>query len=272
MLNKIVAHKKTELSRRKDIVPLNFIEDILTGFLPPRPLARALRRPGQVAVIAEVKKASPSKGILCKDFNPVRMAGEYERGGAAAISVLTEEKFFLGHHSHLSLVKKATVLPVLRKDFIIDPYQIYESRALGADAVLLIAAILPGKQMEELMSLAGELGMATLVEIHTEQELEHALSAGAGLIGINNRDLKTFAIDLKKTFELSGLIDKQNVTVVSESGITSRADILRLKDKGVHAALVGEALVCHVCPGEGLRELTGSWGREGACKCRHPAR
>lgn len=271
MLTKIVAQKKIELSRRKEIVPLNIIENILNGFSPPRPLARALRRPGRVAIIAEVKKASPSKGTLCRDFNPVRMAGEYEKGGAAAISVLTEEKFFLGHHSHLSLVKKATVLPVLRKDFIIDPYQIYESRALGADAILLIAAILPGKVLEELMSLAGELGMSALVEIHTERELEHALGAGASLIGINNRDLKTFKTDLARTFELSGLIDKQNVIVVSESGITSRADILRLKDKGVHAALVGEALVRHVCPGEGLKELTGSGGEEGACKCRQPA-
>lgn len=272
MLNKIVAHKKIELSRRKEIVPLNFIEDIIFDNYPPRHLARALRRPGQVAVIAEVKKASPSKGVLCEDFNPVRIAREYERAGAAAISVLTEEKFFLGHHSHLSLVKKATVLPVLRKDFIIDPYQIYESRALGADAVLLIAAILPGKQMEELMSLAGELGMAALVEIHTEQELEHALSAGAALIGINNRDLKTFATSLERTFELSGLIDKQNVTVVSESGIASRADILRLKKKGVHAALVGEALVRRVSPGEGLKELTGSEVQEGTCKCQQTGR
>ncbi len=263
MLDKIIAHKKTELSRRKEVVPLNLLENILPGLPPTRPLAKALRRSGQVAVIAEVKKASPSKGILCKDFDPVIIAREYEKAGAAAISVLTEEKFFLGHHAHLAMVKKTTVLPVLRKDFIIDPYQIYESRALGADAVLLIAALLPGKQVEQLMSLAGDLGLSSLVEVHTEQELEHVLSAGATLIGINNRDLKTFVTDINRTFELSDLIDKQNITVVSESGIKSRADILRLEIKGIHAALVGEALVRHLCPGEALKELTGSTGQEG---------
>lgn len=262
ILKRIVESKKIQLAKRKESVPLNVMENLLPGLPRPRPLAPALRRPeGEVAVIAEIKKASPSKGILCENFDPVRMAREYEKGGAAAVSVLTEEDFFLGHHSHLYFARKATSLPVLRKDFIIDPYQIYESRVLGADAVLLIAAVLRGKQLTELMELAEGLGMSCLVEIHTEKELEQALCAGAKIIGINNRDLNTFATDLNRTFALSDLIDKQKITVVSESGIKSREDVSRLKDKGVHAVLVGEVLVRQEAPGEVLKRLAGHAGQ-----------
>lgn len=258
ILQKIITHKKMELACRKDMIPLKALEDSLAGLPPPRPLAPALRRPGQVAIIAEVKKASPSKGILCSNFDPVKIALEYERSGAAAISVLTEEKFFLGHPSYLTRVRQATGIPVLRKDFIIDPYQIYESRVMGADAVLLITAALSLGQLAELRALAGGLGMSCLVEVHTEPELNRALNAGADMIGINNRDLNTFKTDLNRTFILSGLINKQKITVVSESGIKTHADLVRLKDSGVHAALVGEALVRRADPGEALKELIGS--------------
>lgn len=258
ILQKIIAHKKLELANNKERLPLKALETSLPGLAPTRPLASALRRPGHVAIIAEAKKASPSKGILCHNFDPLKIAREYEQAGAAAISVLTEEKFFLGHPSYLSGVKKVTDIPVLRKDFIIDPYQIYESRVLGADAVLLIVAALSGEQLTELMSLAGELGIACLVEVHTEPELDRALSAGAEIIGINNRDLNTFKTDLNRTFLFQGLIKDPNITVVSESGIKSHADILRLRECGVHAALVGEALVRRADPGEGLKELTGA--------------
>ncbi len=257
ILKKIISYKKIALAKRKKIVSLKRLKTLVNGLAPPRPLAPALRHPGRVTVIAEIKKASPSKGVLCHNFDPVKIAQEYEIAGADAISVLTEENFFLGHPSYLKIAKQSTDLPLLRKDFIIDPYQIYESRALSADAVLLIAAVLPGRQLAELKNLAGELGMSCLVEVHTEPELARAVSAGAQIIGINNRDLNTFRTDLSRTFNLSKRINNQKITVVSESGIKSRTDILRLKDCGVHAALVGEALVCHTDPGEALRELTG---------------
>ncbi|HOV80872.1 MAG TPA: indole-3-glycerol phosphate synthase TrpC [Bacillota bacterium] len=262
ILKKIVENKKIQLARRKESVPVSVMESLLSGLPRPRPLIPALRRPdGEVAVIAEIKRASPSKGILCENFNPAEMAREYERGGAAAVSVLTEENFFLGHHSHLYFARKATVLPILRKDFVIDSYQLYESRVLGADAVLLIAAVLTERRLRKLMNLAGELGMSCLVEIHTGEELEQALGAGAKIIGINNRDLNTFATDLNRTFALAGLIDRQKVVVVSESGIKSCEDISRLRDMGVHAVLVGEALVRRESPGEILRKFVDPAGR-----------
>jgi len=257
ILQKIITCKKFELARRKEQFPLEDLKALLSGLSAPRPLVPALRRPGKVAVIAEVKKASPSKGILCCNFDPAQIAQAYEKAGAAAISVLTEEKFFFGHPSHLGFVREVTTVPILRKDFIIDPYQIYESRVLGADAVLLITAVLSDAQLVELRALAGELGLSCLVETHTAVELARAVAAGAEIIGINNRDLNTFVTDLSRTFNLTGLIDNPEITVVSESGIKSRADILRLSEHGVHAALVGEALVRRDDPGEALRELIG---------------
>lgn len=258
ILQKIVAHKEVELARCKVDTPLRALEALLPGLPATRPLAPALRRAGEVAIIAEAKKASPSKGILCHDFDPVKIAWEYEQAGAAAVSVLTEEKFFLGHPSYLASVRKAVDIPVLRKDFIIDPYQIYQSRVIGADAVLLIAAVLSGEQLAELKSLAGELGLTCLVEVHQADELDCALSAGAEIIGINNRDLNTFETDLDNTFSLIRKIDTEKITVVSESGIKTRADILKLMKAGVHAALVGETLVRRGEFGGALRELLGS--------------
>jgi len=247
-----------ELVGRKKIFPLESLRALLPGLPPPRLLTPVLRRPGRLTVIAEIKQASPSKGMLCRNFKPVQIAREYEIAGAAALSVVTEEKFFLGQASHLIAVREVTGLPILRKDFIIEPYQMYESRVLGADAVLLIAAVLSSQKMEELMGLAGELGLSCLVEVHTEPELYRVLSTGAEIIGINNRDLTTFETDLLTTFNLIKLVDKSKITVVSESGIKSRDDILMLRGWGAHAALVGEILVRCPGPGSKLKELTGN--------------
>ncbi len=257
ILDRILAHKRAELASRKNVMPLNELEKMADEGMPaPLPLVRSLRRPGGIAVIAETKKASPSKGILCKNYDPLKIAAAYEQAGAAAISVLTEEKFFLGSQHHLIAVKKTVRIPVLRKDFIIDPYQVYESRVLGADAVLLIAAALAPPLLAELLKLAGGLGLSCLVEVHTEQELSQAQAAGAAMIGINNRNLHSFTTDLDVTFKLLNLIDLNKITVVSESGIKNKRDILRLKERGVHAALVGEALVRCAEPGQGLIRLT----------------
>lgn len=257
ILERIVADKKKKLAERKQAISLASLEARLSVRTQPRRFSAALRLPGQVALIAETKKASPSKGILCQSYNPAELAVQYQGAGAAAVSVLTEEKFFLGHPSHLTMVREAVHLPVLRKDFIIDPYQIYESCILGADAVLLIASILSDVELAALKALAEDMGMSCLVEIHTEEELDRALSIGAQLIGINNRDLKTFETSLDRTFKLAERIDREKITIVSESGIKGYQDILRLLEAGVCAALVGEALVVNSKPGRALAELAG---------------
>lgn len=257
ILAEILAYKRVELAGCKSIVSLDELKEAAPDLPAPRPLAPSIRRPGEITVIAETKKASPSKGILRKNYDPVKIARAYELAGAAAISVLTEEKYFLGHPNHITSVKNAVSIPVLRKDFIIDPYQVYQSHVLGADAVLLIAAALSPALLEELVTLAGSLGLSCLVETHTERELIQALSSGADIIGINNRNLNNFATDLNVTFELLDLIDLNKITVVSESGIKNKNDILRLKDSGVHAALVGEVLMRCDEPGRGLMKLTG---------------
>jgi len=257
ILSKIIASKELELAALKEKTPGKELQAQIPRLPPPRPFGPALRLPGQVAVIAETKKASPSKGIIRHQYDPEQLARVYEREGAAAISVLTEEKYFLGHPSHLALVKKVTNLPVLRKDFIIDPYQIYESRVLGADAILLIAAALSREQLVEYQEIAAGLGLSCLVEVHTEAELISVLSTGAAIVGINNRNLRTFEIDLNVTFNLTSIIKDDRITVVSESGIRSYQDIIKLQENGVHAVLVGEALVSCADPGAGLHELKG---------------
>jgi len=258
ILREIIACKKMKLTGWKKMLPMDNLKALLPGLPPPRLLAPVLRRPGRVAIIAEIKQASPSKGVLCRNFDPVQMARAYASAGAAALSVVTEENFFLGHASHLAAVREVTGLPLLRKDFIFEPYQIYESRVLGADAVLLIAAVLSAQKIKELMELAGELGLSCLVEVHTEKELYRVLSTGAEIVGINNRDLSTFKTDLSTTFNLIKLVDPSKITVVSESGIKSRDDILRLGGWGAHAALVGETLVRCAGPGRKLKELQGN--------------
>ena len=244
ILDKIVADVKIDLAEKKKRVPLAEIAKIATVQPQPLDFAAALRG-NKVRLIAEVKKASPSKGIICPDFNPVNIAKIYAANGAAAISVLTEPKYFQGSLDYLRDIKKALAakpLPLLRKDFIFDPYQVFEARAYGADCLLLIVAILSPAQLFELLQLSRQLGMMNLVEVHNTVELEIALNSGAAVIGINNRDLNTFKVDLKTTSVLRPLIPADRL-VVSESGIKTRKDIQQLQEWGVNAALIGEALM-----------------------------
>lgn len=255
ILEKIIARKKEEVFDAICERPLSAVKELAAGQPGPRDFAPALLAQGHGArIIAEVKKASPSKGLIRAKFDPVAIARDYERHGAAAVSVLTEKHFFQGSPDYFAAIKHQVRLPVLRKDFLVHPYQIYESRALGADALLLIAAVLDDGQLREFLSLTRELGMEALVEVHTQGELERALAAGAAVIGINNRDLATFHTDIATTIDLAGRISA-GTTVVSESGIATRDDIRRLGRAGVHAFLIGETLMRHERPGEKLAEL-----------------
>jgi len=253
MLDKIVADKKEELEQRKKAVPASELEALIAQRAKPLDFATALKR-GGVSLIAEVKKASPSRGVLCPDFDPVALAKTYADNGAAAISVLTEEKYFQGNLEHLAEVREAVEIPLLRKDFFFDPYQVYESRAYGTDALLLIVAILEPEQLVELSTLSRELGLSCLVEVHNESEVDRALRSGAQIIGINNRDLKTFQVDIGTTRRLRPLIPEDRI-VVSESGISRRRDMENLESWGVNAALVGEALLTAGNIAAKMREL-----------------
>ena len=241
MLNKIMAQKREEVKQRKQRVPLPVLKERIAQRKAPLDLITVLGGE-QIRLIAEVKRASPSRGILCPDFEPVALAKTYVQGGAVAISVLTEEKYFGGSLEHLSAIRDAVGLPLLRKDFISDPYQVYESAAYGADALLLIVAILNQEQLTRLLLLSHSLGLTCLVEVHSEAEVSRALQVGARIIGINNRDLRTFDIDIKTTRRLRALMPRQQI-VVSESGIRSRQDVKKLKEWGINAVLIGEALV-----------------------------
>ncbi|MBA7694158.1 Indole-3-glycerol phosphate synthase [subsurface metagenome] len=254
MLNRIITQKKVEVKEGKKSMPLSCLEEQIAQQEAPLDLALALRG-SRVQLIAEVKKASPSRGVLCPNFNPVELAKTYAQGGATAISVLTDEKHFQGSVDHLTAIRKDVKLPLLRKDFIIDTYQVYESRACGADALLLIVAILSQEQLEELLSLSHSLGLKCLVEVHSEGEVERALLSGAEIIGTNNRDLNTFTTDINTTRRLLPLIPPRRI-VVSESGIKSRSDVEKLKDWGVNAVLVGEALVTSGDILSKMKELT----------------
>jgi len=255
ILQKIVQSKREELMKQKEILPLGELRQMLTDQPPTLDFGGAIRNRG-CAVIAEVKRSSPSKGRIREDFDPVEIAGIYKENGAAAISVLTERRFFEGHAAYVPQIKRSVRLPLLRKDFIIDSYQISETRVLGADALLLIARILEQGQLREFLGLASELGLAALVEVHDETDLEKAISSGAGIVGINNRDLETFRTDLETSIRLARRIPK-GVTVVSESGISNRGDIERLMDAGIHAFLIGESLMREKDIGKKLRELLG---------------
>jgi len=243
ILEQIVADNRKILEARKERLPLDEVKSLASNQPGPLDFAAALRGDG-VSLIGEVKKASPSRGIIRRDFKPVEIAGIYAQNGASAISVLTEEKHFMGRLEYLSEIKKSIgyAIPLLRKDFIFDPYQIYESRAYGADAILLIVAMLDPKTLADFLNLAGQLGLASLVELHNEAELETALAGNARIIGINNRDLKTFKVDISTTMRLRPLIPPDRI-VVSESGIKSRQDIARLRQRGVDAVLIGETLM-----------------------------
>ncbi len=223
-----------------------------------RDFIAALRTPprGDIGLIAEVKKASPSAGIICKDFDPVRIAKEYEAAGASCLSVLTDEKFFQGSLDYLRQIRAAVKLPLLRKDFIIDERQILEAIEWGADAILLIVSILTDEQLKKFHSLAIEAGLAVLVEVHDEAEMERALKISPELIGVNNRDLKTFKVDLATTEKLSTKVDRKKI-LVAESGIHTRADVERLKKCGARAILVGESLLRDGNIQSKIRELIG---------------
>jgi len=243
-LQQIVADNRADLEARKRDVPLAELQGMASGQSPALDFAAALRGDG-ISLIAEVKKASPSRGIISHDFNPVEIALTYAGNGAAAISVLTEPRYFQGSLDYLADIKRALGdmrPPLLRKDFIVDPYQVYEARAYGADAILLIVAILTPQSLAELLELGHQVGMKCLVEVHNEAEVEIALASGAGIIGINNRDLNTFAVDLATTGRLRPLIPPDRI-VVGESGIKSRKDMEKLKKWGVDAVLVGESLM-----------------------------
>jgi indole-3-glycerol phosphate synthase len=253
MLDKIIADKRDELKVRKQEVTLVALEERITQRRVPLDFGAALNQ-NRIQLIAEVKQSSPSRGVLCADFSPITLAREYAKGGAAAISVLTEVNYFGGSIDHLAAIRAEVHLPLLRKDFIFDPYQVYESAAYGADALLLIAAILSQQQLDELLSLSHSLGMGCLVEAHNEAEIDQALHANAQVIGINNRDLSTFVVDINTTRRLRPLLSEQQI-VVSESGISSRLDVEKLKGWGVNAILVGEALVTTADIKAKIREL-----------------
>jgi len=241
MLDEIITKKREEVEHRKKILPLAQLRERIAQQKPPLDFALALKGK-RMGLIAEVKQASPSRGILSKNFNPVELATSYAQGGANAISVLTEVNYFKGSIDYLAAIREAVELPLLRKDFIFDPYQVYESRAYGADALLLIVAILNQEQLQGLLSLSHSLGLKCLVEVHNKTEVERALLSQAEIIGINNRDLNTFTVDINTTRQLCPLIPQQKI-VVTESGIKSRNDIEKLKEWGVNAVLIGEALV-----------------------------
>ena len=257
ILQRIVERKAEEVAQRAAQLPLSSLMEQLVHASPARGFVEAMRRrlaAGQAAVIAEVKKASPSKGVIRADFDPAQIARSYEQGGAACLSVLTDIDFFQGADAYLQQARAACSLPVLRKDFIIDPYQVYEARVLGADCILLIAAVLDDQQLQQLSALATELGMDVLVEVHDAEELQRTLPLGLPLVGINNRNLRTFATSLQTTLELLAQIPADRI-VVTESGIHATEDVAMMRTHGVHSFLVGEAFMRAAEPGERLAEL-----------------
>jgi len=252
ILDTIVEQKRLEVEclRREGIRPPE------QAMEPPRGFRRALLEADSIAIIAEAKKASPSKGVIRPDFDPASIAANYLAGGASAMSVLTDERFFAGSLHYIPLVRQAVPLPVLRKDFVIDGLQIEEARTYGADAILLIAAILETNQMRDFRQMAEEMGMDALVEVHDENELERALAAGSTLVGVNNRNLNDFSVDLETTFRLRREMP-DDIPLVSESGIRERRDILRLIEADVKAALIGETLMRAGDEAAMLRTLLG---------------
>ena len=256
ILDDIVAAKRKEIAVLKILLPFSELKAMVRRAPPTRDFIGAISG-RRCAIIAEIKKRSPSRGLLAQGFNPRRLASVYETNGAAAISILTERRFFGGDAAHVVIVREAVSLPLLRKDFIIDPYQIHEARAIGADAVLLIAGLLDRRKLRRFIMLADELGLASLVEVHSRCELDKALAAGAGLIGINNRDLRTFTTDLAVSLEIAPHVPPGTV-VISESGIISRKDIEILMEAGIHAFLIGEVLIRSEDAGEKLKEFLGS--------------
>lgn len=259
ILRRILDRKAEEVAERRARLPLGELRARILDLPPARGFTAAMRRRidgGQAAVIAEIKKASPSRGVLRADFRPADIAVSYEKGGAACLSVLTDRDFFQGDDEYLRQARAACVLPVLRKDFMVDAYQIYESRLLGADCILLIVAALEDGPMSEYAALATQLGLDVLVEVHDAAELARALRLVTPLLGINNRDLRSFETRIETTFDLLGAIPPDRV-VVTESGIQTTADVERLRARGVNGFLVGEAFMRAPDPGVELKKLFG---------------
>jgi indole-3-glycerol phosphate synthase len=256
ILDQIVDHKRKEIAQARSRRPVSEVIAAMKDAPAVRDFVGALRGAVDVALIAEVKKASPSAGLIRADFDAVRIARTYADHGAAAISVLTDESYFQGHLDYLRNVRASVPVPVLRKDFLLDPYQVYEARAAGADAVLLIAECLDDATMAELFALTAELGMASLVELYEPENLERVLRLGPSLVGVNNRNLKTFVTDLGHSLRLRPRVPA-DVAFVSESGIRTRADVERLRGAGVNAMLVGETLMRQPDVAAAVDELLG---------------
>ena len=257
ILKKILATKAEEIAKRKSRITLTNLEEIASDLERPRGFYSALQSKVQSkkpAIIAEIKKASPSKGIIRENFQPVEISQDYAMNGATCLSVLTDKEYFQGSEVYLQMVRQACPLPTLRKDFMIDPYQIHESRALGADCTLLIVAALEQDQMHELAATAKQLGIDVLVEVHNQQELESALTLDTPLLGINNRDLHSFETSLQTTLDLKKLIPNDRL-IVTESGIHSQEDIQLMLENDIYSFLVGEAFMRAEQPGAKMREL-----------------
>jgi len=257
ILEKICLRKAQYIGERKNLVTLDSLKEACDKAPAPRGFADALRRHEFPAVIAEIKRASPSKGMIREDFDPPILAEAYNKGGAACLSVLTDEPFFQGHDDYLKLAHKQTPLPILRKDFMLEEYQIYESRALGADCILLIMAVLEDERAAALNSLARDLGMDVLVEVHDEEELARALKFKPVMIGVNNRNLKTMEVDFKTSRDLAARIPDETLNV-TESGIYTHDDIKDLADYGFEAFLVGESLMRQGDVTKALQSLRGA--------------
>lgn len=257
ILNKILVHKEQEVAEKKQRIPLPQMQEWVKDADAKRPFETMLRgaisadKPG---VIAEIKRASPSKGILREDFDPMAIARSYQTGGATCLSVLTDNEFFKGGGPILELARKTCSLPVLRKDFIIDPYQVYETRVLSADCILLIVAALNDEQLQVLYDLSRELNLDVLVEVHNEQEIQRALTINPSLIGINNRNLHTFEVDLDNTLRLKEQV-ADDCLLVTESGIHTQEDVRKMRESGIDLFLVGEAFMRASDPGQKLKEL-----------------
>lgn len=259
ILKKILQRKNEEIAERRSVTELSSLKRQVSTADDPRGFIRALRgkiEAGQAGVIAEIKKASPSRGVLRQDFRPAEIARSYADHGAACLSVLTDQDFFQGTEEYLREARAACRLPVIRKDFLIDPYQVYEARGMGADCILLIVAALDDSQLKDLAALAQDLGMDVLVEVHDADELERALRLNLALVGINNRNLRTFEVSLSTTLDLLTSIPV-DCLVVTESGILAPDDVALMRGKGVNAFLVGEAFMKADDPGEKLAELFG---------------
>ena len=257
ILKNILAKKTEEVTRRKANTPISMLQEIAGSVQGPRGFYQALRSKADAqkpAIIAEIKKASPSQGVIREDFKPVDIAVDYAMNGATCLSVLTDKEFFQGSEANLQMVRDKCPLPVIRKDFMIDPYQIHESRALGADCILLIVAALDDAMLKELHDTATGLGMDVLVEVHDSAELERALTLGGNMIGINNRNLRTFDVSLQTTLDLKNTIPADKL-IVTESGIHTPDDVKLMQDNGIYTFLVGEAFMRAERPGLKMREL-----------------